>query len=113
MGRNATNAQIVLGATAILQILAVVFNLIPVPPVDGFQAISPWLDRDFRIKLSTPPWSTGLIIGFFIIILRLPILPFMFHTRRRARSLNFWVLDPMGSIFFARRLIVCCSNGCA
>ena len=29
-----------------LQICAVIFNLLPVPPLDGFRAISPWLPAD-------------------------------------------------------------------
>jgi Zn-dependent protease len=29
-----------------LQICAVVFNLIPVPPLDGFRAVSPWLPEE-------------------------------------------------------------------
>jgi Zn-dependent protease len=34
-----------------LQISAILFNLIPVPPLDGFQAISPWLPGDISHKL--------------------------------------------------------------
>jgi Zn-dependent protease len=31
-----------------LQICAVVFNLLPVPPLDGFQALAPWLPEELR-----------------------------------------------------------------
>lgn len=34
-----------------LQISAVLFNLIPVPPLDGFQAIAPWLPNDLGHRL--------------------------------------------------------------
>lgn len=34
-----------------LQISAILFNLIPVPPLDGFQAIAPWLHIDLRERL--------------------------------------------------------------
>lgn len=34
-----------------LQICAVVFNLIPVPPLDGFRAISPWLPEETSERL--------------------------------------------------------------
>jgi Zn-dependent protease len=30
-----------------LQICAVLFNLLPVPPLDGFHALAPWLPEDF------------------------------------------------------------------
>jgi Zn-dependent protease len=34
-----------------LQISAVIFNLLPVPPLDGFRALSPWLPADLRERL--------------------------------------------------------------
>jgi Zn-dependent protease len=34
-----------------LQISAVIFNLIPVPPLDGFRAISPWLPEETTERL--------------------------------------------------------------
>jgi Zn-dependent protease len=34
-----------------LQICAVVFNLIPVPPLDGFRALSPWLPEETAQRL--------------------------------------------------------------
>jgi Zn-dependent protease len=34
-----------------LQICAVVFNLIPVPPLDGFRAVSPWLPEETSQRL--------------------------------------------------------------
>ena len=34
-----------------LQISAVLFNLIPVPPLDGFRAISPWLPEEMAERL--------------------------------------------------------------
>jgi Zn-dependent protease len=64
-----SNAQIVFGCMAILQIISVILNLIPVPPLDGFQALSPWIPPDLRAKVSTPPLSTFLMIGFFLVLL--------------------------------------------
>lgn len=69
-----TLGQTVLGALAFLQIVAAVFNLIPVPPLDGFQAISPWLSREIRAKLSAPPWNIGLMIAFFVVLMNLPVV---------------------------------------
>ncbi len=34
-----------------LEISAVLFNLLPIPPLDGFQAIAPWLPRKVEEKL--------------------------------------------------------------
>ena len=64
-----TQAQLLLGAMAVLQMLATVLNLCPVPPLDGFQAISPWLPVHIREKFSTPPWNIGLMIVFFALIM--------------------------------------------
>jgi Zn-dependent protease len=69
-----STAQSFLGAMAFLQFTAAVFNLFPVPPLDGFQTIAPWLPSDLRMKLSTPPLSNYLFIGFFVIIWKLPVL---------------------------------------
>src|SRR6185503_11863804 len=34
-----------------LQVSALLLNLIPIPPLDGFQAIAPWLPKDLRQQL--------------------------------------------------------------
>jgi Zn-dependent protease len=53
-----TNAQSSAGTMAVLQILACCSTCFPVPPLDGFQAIAPYMDQEQRLKLSTPPTST-------------------------------------------------------
>lgn len=65
------NVAIFLGAMAMLQFLAGVFNLIPVPPLDGFQALGPWMNQELRSKLGTPPTSTMLFIGLFVVLFSL------------------------------------------
>lgn len=67
-----SNYEILCGAMAILQLLAVAFNLVPVPPLDGFGAISPYLPPETRVKLSTPPVSTMLFFTFFLIVWQVP-----------------------------------------
>jgi Zn-dependent protease len=67
-----TNAQMFFPALGLLQMVAVVINLIPVPPLDGFGAISPYLDPEMRQKLMTPPLSTMLICGLFLIVWKTP-----------------------------------------
>jgi Zn-dependent protease len=65
-----TLAQKFVSAMAFLQLFAVLLNLVPVPPLDGFQAIAPYLPLDLRLKLSTPPWSQVLFYGYFLMVWR-------------------------------------------
>jgi Zn-dependent protease len=67
-----TNMQTFLAAMALLQFIAVILNLVPVPPLDGFQALSPFLDAPTRQKLSTPPVSTFLFVGYFLVLWYVP-----------------------------------------
>lgn len=62
-----------------LQISALIFNLLPVPPLDGFQAIAPWLPWDVREKLY------GLSnVAFFAV--------FIIMAYSRPVNLAFWSL---------------------
>jgi Zn-dependent protease len=49
-----------------LQISAVLFNLVPIPPLDGFRAISPWLPEDVTERMLRH--SNMFIWGFFLVI---------------------------------------------
>lgn len=69
-----SNAQIFLGALCLLQFVAVIFNLIPVPPLDGFQIVGAYLPPETRDKLSRPPVSTLAFLGLFIVFMRVPQL---------------------------------------
>ncbi|MBE0545924.1 MAG: site-2 protease family protein [Verrucomicrobia bacterium] len=40
-----------LGFLLQLQVSALILNLLPVPPLDGFQALAPWLPADLRERL--------------------------------------------------------------
>jgi Zn-dependent protease len=48
-----------------LQISAILFNLIPVPPLDGFQALEPWLPVEWRAAM-VPMSRYGLFILFIL-----------------------------------------------
>lgn len=63
-----SDAQIFLASMAFLQLVAVILNLFPVPPLDGFQAVAPYLPEDLRIKVTTPPVSNMLFLIYFMII---------------------------------------------
>lgn len=53
---------VVMGTMCILELYCVFFNLIPIPPLDGYGIIEPYLDDEIRIKMR----SLG-IGGLFII----------------------------------------------
>ena len=53
-----------------LQISAVFLNLLPVPPLDGFQALSPWLPPEVRAKLLEH--STVAIWVLFLVMWYVP-----------------------------------------
>lgn len=52
-----------------LQICAILFNLIPVPPLDGFQAISPWIPGRIRepLMMRADVFMWGLIMVLWFI----------------------------------------------
>jgi len=53
-----------------LQISAVIFNLLPVPPLDGFRALSPWMAEETRDRLSA---QSGIFIwGLFLVMWAVP-----------------------------------------
>ncbi|MDB6023354.1 MAG: Zn-dependent protease [Pedosphaera sp.] len=47
----------------VLQFSAILFNLIPIPPLDGFQAIEPWLSQQWREHL-LPMANYGMFVLF-------------------------------------------------
>jgi Zn-dependent protease len=69
-----TTGQVFLGAMALLQITAVCLNLIPVPPLDGFNVIAPYMDPELRTKLTTPPISNFAFFVLFMILWNSPLM---------------------------------------
>src|SRR5688500_18348691 len=53
-GGTLSMALIFVGAMVWLQMLAVLFNLVPVPPLDGFQILAEFMDEDTRTRLTQP-----------------------------------------------------------
>jgi Zn-dependent protease len=60
---TATNA---LAFLLVLQISAILFNLIPVPPLDGFQALEPWLPGEWKEAIM-PIAANGMFILFLLL----------------------------------------------
>ena len=67
-----TLGQMFLATMAQLQMIAVVINLIPCPPLDGFQIVGAYMDEQTRYKLMTPPTSTIAFVALFLIVMRVP-----------------------------------------
>lgn len=61
-------AQRVAAALAFLNLFAAFLNLIPLPPLDGFGILSPYLDRATQVKLTTPPASIVSLLILFVLI---------------------------------------------
>lgn len=49
-----------------LQISAVLFNLVPLPPLDGFQALAPWLPAEMRERMYA--MSNVALVGLFLVL---------------------------------------------
>jgi Zn-dependent protease len=92
-----TTVQIFCGTMALLQAISVLLNLIPIPPLDGFNAIAPFLPVEFRRKVLQPPTSTILFIGLFIVLLQTDLLSYIL---RAVLSAMEWI--GFDGYFFAR-----------
>ncbi|HYO10942.1 MAG TPA: site-2 protease family protein [Tepidisphaeraceae bacterium] len=75
-----SNAVLFLGAFAWLQMLAVLFNLIPIPGLDGFGVIYPFMDERSKETLGNPQVRNTLIVIWFMILWRVPGLFQIFHN---------------------------------
>jgi Zn-dependent protease len=67
-----TLSQMFLATMAQLQLIACVINLIPIPPLDGFQIVGAYMDQETRYKLMTPPNSTIAFVMFFLVVTQTP-----------------------------------------
>jgi Zn-dependent protease len=65
-----TSAQRLVAALAFVQLLSVMLNLIPVPPLDGYMMISPYLTKTMQQRLSQRPVAIGLFVLVFFIVWR-------------------------------------------
>jgi len=54
-----------LGAMCVLELWSVLFNLIPIPPLDGFGIIEPYLTAENQMKARSMGWGS-LFVLFFI-----------------------------------------------
>ncbi len=100
-GVAVSNAMLFVGAMAWLQMLSVLFNLVPVPPLDGFGIVSQFMDEETRHKLGTPPVSTTAFFIFFIMLWQAPKVMQGFH-RGVSMTLDALGFDAPTIDFFGR-----------
>jgi Zn-dependent protease len=95
-----TPAQRLIATLAVLQFISVLLNLAPVPPLDGFGAIRPFLNHETRIKLGTPPVSTVLYFAYFLLLWRSGIFQQLFALTEEV--LGWLGFDDRYRVFFGR-----------
>jgi len=91
VGGQYSNAMLFLGAMALLQMMAALFNLVPVPPLDGFHIINPYLPGQVQEKLASPQVQMFAFWIFFLAVWRIPgLMQFFFNIFAHAlRLLGF------------------------
>ena len=85
------NLSVAIATLAFFQAAAVVLNLIPIPGLDGFGIIEPWLSRDVRLAL-LPFYSYGFLL-LFLLIWQVPAFNQMYFNGI-AHLLNAARIDP-------------------
>lgn len=74
-----------------LEISAILFNLLPIPPLDGFQAVAPWLPEEIGHKLYEH--SNTLLWVVFLVMWYVPAANHAFWSIVGA-GLSFLHIDP-------------------
>jgi Zn-dependent protease len=72
-----------------LQICSLILNLLPIPPLDGFQAIAPWLPEDLREKCYAA--STTALWGLFLVLWFVP------PVNRAMWDAVYWTCELLGA----------------
>src|SRR5688572_16569836 len=71
---QAPNLYIFLAAMAQLQMIAVILNLIPCPPLDGFQMLAAYMPPETRDRLMGPPFGIMAFLILFFVLANVPAL---------------------------------------
>jgi Zn-dependent protease len=77
-----------LACLALLQVTAVVLNLIPVPPFDGYGALAPFLNPELRAQINR--YMGAVTIGVFFVLWWVPFVNTLFW------ELVFWITGHLG-----------------
>ena len=61
-----------LALLALLEVVSLLFNLLPIPPLDGFGIVAPWLDRDVQRTIYSYS-SLAFLVIFFVMMQDTPV----------------------------------------
>jgi Zn-dependent protease len=91
-----TTPQKFVGCLAFLQLYAVVLNMLPIPPFDGFGSIRPYLPRHIHDQIMAPPIPTICTLTFFFLIFYTPLSSHLFMFALRInQALGFSINIPI------------------
>lgn len=68
-----------IAALAFFQVAAIILNLLPIPGLDGFGIIAPWLSREVLAAVS-PFYNYGMLILFFLLFAFRPLSAAYFNA---------------------------------
>jgi Zn-dependent protease len=91
-----TTSQKFVAALCFLQLLSVILNLIPVPGLDGFGIISPFLPTHLRERLSAPHLRSLFLIGYFMLLWNTPIMGQIIMGMRNIMGFELWAVGLRG-----------------
>jgi membrane-associated protease RseP (regulator of RpoE activity) len=80
----------VLATLAMLEFFSIVVNLMPVPPLDGFQAAAAYMNEDTRTRLLQPQVQNFGMVVLFMLLWKSPLGSLIF----------VWGLNLMGNLGF-------------
>jgi Zn-dependent protease len=71
--------QVFCGAMAVIQLFACFINLLPVPPLDGFNIVQPYLPKGPASRLREPQIAFGILLVLFFVLSTREAGEFMFR----------------------------------
>jgi Zn-dependent protease len=96
---NPSNLHLFLGTMVVLQIVSVLFNLVPVPPLDGAQIVAQFMDPDTRHRYLAS--GQTLFFLFFILVWQVPQIGAAFFNGA-VHIMRFFGFDTDAILFFLR-----------
>jgi Zn-dependent protease len=98
-----TTLQLFMGAMVVLQFVAVIINIVPIPPLDGFNAIRPYFDLQTQEKFNQPQVNyIGIAVLFFVILKSHSFIQGMYDLEDHTLAhLGFdqWTIGSIGNAF--------------
>jgi Zn-dependent protease len=83
-------------AMCLLQLLSVILNLIPVPGLDGYGIIEPYLPNHVQERLAAPNLRWLLMIGYFMILWNTPLMSQIVYGMQSIMGRELWAVSVYG-----------------